>query len=109
MNKEIYEVDRNYYKDFLSQIKSCARDVTVEEDDEKMTTSVYSIKTNKILCARESYKADNISEKYYIYNLPDQDEMQPLIPKRQLVLKTREEVQAFFDALSRYNKEHENK
>lgn len=109
MNKELYEVDRQYYKDFISQIKPSARDVVIEEDDQIATTKVISINTKKLLCARESHKKTQVPEKYYIYNMPEQDETQPFIPKRQLVLETREQVQAFFDFLSKYQKEHDEK
>jgi len=40
--------------------------------------------------------------------MPDNDERRAPIPKMKLVLETREEVQAFFDAISKMNKEHKN-
>jgi histidinol-phosphate/aromatic aminotransferase/cobyric acid decarboxylase-like protein len=44
-------------------------------------------------------------EKYYIYNLPQPEERNPDIPKCRITLETREEVQAFLDAIARMNKE----
>jgi len=40
--------------------------------------------------------------------MPDDDERREPIPKIKLELETREEVQAFFDAISKINKEHKN-
>ena len=56
--------------------------------------------TNKLLCAREYCSLEDVPEKYYIFEIPDNDERQAPIPKYQLKLETKEEVQAFFDFLA---------
>ena len=48
-----------------------------------------------------------LPEEYYIFKLPEPDEWGDAIPKRKIILETEEEVQAFFDALSKLKKEHE--
>ena len=40
--------------------------------------------------------------------MPDDDERRNPIPKMKVVLETREEVQKFFDAISKANKENKN-
>ena len=108
MDNSIYEVTRTDYKSFIEQIiPGCGR---VEEVDAGIYhfSYIYSKKTNKKLCGRRIFKGENSHkhhpEKYYIYELPDDDERRAPIPKMRITLETREEVQAFFDALSKMNK-----
>ncbi len=107
MNKEFYEVNRNDYKEFISTIKSDCRDIRIENiSDVRQAANVYSKKTNKLLCGREYNIQDveRMPEKYYIYSTPDAEESVPARGKIQITLETKEEVQKFFDYLSKQEK-----
>ena len=112
-DNSIYEVTRNEYKGFIEQIKPEHRRVeTVEIDDRHTATKTFSINTGKCLCSRLTYIADYGEpepEKYYIFEMPENYERQAPIPKRQIVLESKEEVQAFFDFLAKQIKEEKNK
>ena len=112
-DNSIYEVTRNEYKGFIEQIKPEHRRVeTVEIDDRHTATKTFSINTGKCLCSRLTYIADYGEpepEKYYIFEMPENYERRAPIPKRQIVLESKEEVQAFFDFLAKQIKEEKNK
>ena len=112
MDNNIYEVTRDDYKGFVSQIKPECRDVRIEEiGDTHIAAKIYSKKTGKCLCSRVAYSADYGDpdpEKYYIFEMPDNDERKAPTPIRKIVLETKEQVQAFFDFLARKNKETKN-
>ena len=105
MDNSIYEVTREDYKEFVNQIKPEYRDVKKEEIGTIHTaTKIYSKKTNKCLCSRVTYTAnygDPDPEKYYIFEMPDDDERLAPIPKVKIVLETKEQVQAFLDGMKR--------
>ena len=96
MENSIYEVSRVDYATFVEQIKPECRDIKVN----KKSTDIYSKQTGKILCSRVAPKNKNAHEKYYIFNSPEPEERCAPIPKFQLNLETKEEVQAFFNFLS---------
>jgi len=112
-DKSIYEVSRNEYKGFVEQIKPECRRVEIRKVDETHTAAeIFSINTGKCLCSRITYSADYGEpepEKYYVFEMPEKYERQAPIPKQQLVLKTKEEVQAFFDFLAKKIKKENNK
>lgn len=111
MNEDIYEVTRIEYSSLVETIKPEARDIMQYVKDDYRYIDIYSKKTNTKLTSRVTY-IGNIepphSEKYYIYNLPQPEERNPDIPKYRITLETREEVQAFVDAIARMNKEQKN-
>ena len=108
MEYSIYEVTRDEYKGFVGQIKSSAREVVTEQiSDTHTATKINSKKTGKCLCSRVYYTAEYgepDKEKYYIFEMPDDDERQPPTPVLKLKLKTKEEVQALFDAFAQLQK-----
>lgn len=112
MNNSIYEVTRDDYKAFVEQIIPGCGKVEQVEAGIYHFTYIYSKKTGKKLCGKRSFIGENSHkkqpEKYYIYEMPEDSERRAPIPKMKLVLETREEVQAFFDAISKMNKEHKN-
>ena len=69
------------------------------------TIRIISKKTGKIWCERVQNDAEE-TQKFYIFEYPDSDEWGKPVPKRKIVLETKEEVQAFFDALSKLRREH---
>lgn len=112
LDYSIYEVTRGDYKGFVQQLKPEYREVKVEEIGNTHTaTKIYSKKTGKCLCSRISYTAEygeKEPEKYYIFEMPDDDERGPAVPFVNLQLETKEEVQAFFNFLAQQNKEKNN-
>lgn len=113
IDKNLYEVSRNEYKGFVEQIKPEYRRIEIEKVDKEHTAAkIFSINTGKCLCSRVTYSADYgepESEKYYVFEMPEKYERQAPIPKQQLILETKEEVQAFFDFLAKKMKEENNK
>lgn len=114
MNDSIYEVTRSDYVSFVEQIKPEFRDVQVSEiGTNHIAAKIYSKKTGKCLCSRVGYSGNiddenYTTEKYYIFEMPDNEERRAPIPKVQLKLETKEEVQAFFNFLAQQNKEKKN-
>lgn len=106
---DIFSVSRQEYISFVEQIKPEYRKIETIDNKDSIITNLISKKTNKCLCSRLSYnKESNKPEEYFIFEMPDNDERQAPIPKYQLKLNTREEVQAFFNAISTLRKEHKN-
>lgn len=111
MNNDIYEVTRGDYKSFIEQIIPGCGHVEQTKAGIYNFTYIYSKKTGKKLCGKRTFTGESHKphpEKYYIYEMPDDDERRDPIPKMKVVLKTREEVQKFFDAISKANKENKN-
>lgn len=110
MNKDIFEVSRDEYKSFVKTIKNESRQVEeVMLDEWHKAIRIISKKTGKCLTSRVIHLVEDEKkhepEKYYIFEMPDDDERLPPIPHIKVELKTKEEVQAFFDGLKKL---HEN-
>lgn len=112
MDNSIYEVTREDYKGFVNQIKPECRDVKIEEIGEThIAAKIYSKKTGKCLCSRVAYSAnygDPDPERYYIFEMPDNDERCAATPVQCITLTSKEEVQAFFDAVKKLQEEQNN-
>lgn len=103
MNNELYEVSRDEYAGLVKQLK---RDcVELEEGILQGVTflKLKSKKTGKHLTTRVI--SEEGEEKYYVFNLPENDERTAAPRIRQIHLETPEEVQTFFDILQQINKE----
>ena len=101
-NRELFEVTRTDYKAFVERILPGAGVVSTNEDE--TIVSITSARTGTLWCEREKINEES-PEKYYIFDYPEQDEWGPPIPKARITLETKEEVQAFFDALAKMRKE----
>ena len=103
MDNSIYEVERDDYVGFIGQLNKQMMDVEQTYKDNSNILSIYSKNTGKHLCTRIIMQDG--TEKYYVINMPEDNER--IIPKpvRQIKLETKEEVQAFFDALNQLYKE----
>ncbi len=106
MNPDLFEVTRDDYVGFLDQIKRDCKAVKKSTRDNLNVLEVYSKNTDKLLCAR-TVNIDDNSEKFYIYNMPENEERQASPARRKIVLETKEEVQAFFDILSKVSKNND--
>ena len=103
MDNSIYEVERNDYVGFIGQLNKQMVDVEQVYKDDSTIISIYSKATGKLLCY--CIIPQNDTEKYYVINMPEDNER--VAPKGvwQIKLETREEVQAFFDTLNKIQKE----
>lgn len=110
--ESIYEVTRDEYIGFVEQIKPECRRVEVEQIDPRHTAAkIFSVNTGKCLCSRVAYSAnygEPEPETYYVFEMPEVDERKPPIPKRKIILTTKEEVQALFDYISKKQKEQKD-
>ena len=93
MDNSIYEVTREDYKGFVNQIKPECRDVKIEEiGTTHVAAKIYSKKTGKCLCSRVSYSVDYGEpepERYYIFEMPEDDERQAPVPVQKIVLNSK--------------------
>lgn len=102
MNEEsIFEVSRDEYKNFVETINPESR--YIEEIDLSRFSKATKIMSNKrevCLGSRVSY-TNNTPEKYYIFELPNKEELNPNppVPKVKVVLETKEQVQKLLDFL----------
>lgn len=104
MNKDIYEVTRDEYVGLIGEMRTDCFDMEKDYQESNTYIRLRSKQTGKLMTER--IIQDNSEEKYYIFELPEDNERQPPKKIRQYKLETKEEVQAFFDIL---NKLQENK
>ena len=106
MDNSIYEVDRDEYKAFLGQLDT--NKTHIEEDwiEQLHVVKIISNKTNKHLSSRIN-DDETQEEFYFIFNYPEEDERVQPKPVLKINLETKEEVQEFFNALSKLQKEVE--
>ena len=108
MNDSMFLVEREDYKALVERLK--AEKIRTEKIKEREFTiiKIFGIDSDDCICARKTYNEEaDKPEEYYIFKLPESDEWGDAIPKRKIVLETKEEVQAFFDFLSEMRKEQE--
>lgn len=103
----IYEVERDDYVGYVDQLQHDARSTKEEENEGVKWYKTYSKKYGNLLCVREIY--ENGEEHYYIIDMPRDDERRAAPQKQKFILETKEEVQAFFDILSKINKKESEK
>ena len=107
MKDSIYLVDREDYKALVERLKVEKIRTEKIEEREYSILKVFGINSDDCICSRKTYNEGKFPEEYYIFKLPEDDEWGPPVPKRKIVLETKEEVQAFFNALSKLQKEKE--
>lgn len=97
MDNSIFEVERDEYAGFIGQINKEMMDVEQFYEAGATIIKIISKATGKHLCTR-IIPEDDI-EHYFIFEMPEDNERIPPRPVMKITLKTKEEVQAFFDAL----------
>ncbi len=107
MENDIYEVDREEYKTFLGQLDTTKTHTEESWVEQLHIIKIISNKSNIHLCSRIC-DAESEKEHYFIFNYPDDEER--ITPKRVLHIRlnSREEVQDFFNAISKIQKEHKH-
>ena len=103
MDNSIYEVTRDEYAGFIGQLNKQKCEMEHYLQDNVTFIKIKSKTTGTHLCTRVI--PENDEEHYYVFNMPLPEERIPPKPVRQIKLETKEEVQAFFDALSKIQKE----
>lgn len=106
MDNSIYEVTRDEYVGFIGQLNKQMMDVEQFYEEDLTIMKIRSKNTGIHLCTR-MISADG-NEYYYVFNMPADDERVEPKPVMQVKLETKEEVQAFFDALVKLQGEHKN-
>lgn len=95
----IYEVERDDYVGFVDQLRKNMCSLKQEHNEGVTWYKIYSKTHGNLLCVREIY--ENGEEHYYIFDMPKPEERQAAPAKRKIVLEDKEEVQSFFDILSK--------
>lgn len=106
MSNDIYEVTRDEYAGFIGQLNKQMMDVEQYYEDNMTIIKIISKNTGEHLCTR--IIAEDDVERYYIFNMPEDNERIAPKPVMKVTLETKEEVQAFFDALNKLQKRDKN-
>ena len=99
MDNDIYEVTRDEYAGFIGQLNKEMMDVEQFYQEDITFIKIKSKNTGIHLCTR--IIPDEGEEHYYVFNMPADDERVAPKPIMKIQLDTKEEVQAFFDALNK--------
>lgn len=99
MDKSIYEVERDEYVGFVNQLNKEMMDTEQYYEKDLHIIKVRSKKTGIHLCTR--IITDDGPSHYYVFNMPLEEERIEPKPVMKITLDTKEEVQAFFDALNK--------
>lgn len=99
MNNSIYEVERDEYVGFIGQLNKEMCDVEQFYEDNMTIMKIKSKATGTHFCTR-IIPSDG-EEHYFIFNMPADDERIEPKPVMKVTLDTREDVQKFFDALTK--------
>ena len=103
MDNSIYEVERDDYVGFIGQLNKSMMDVEQYYEENITIIKIKSKNTGIHLCTR--IIPDEGEEHYYVFNMPADDERIAPKPVMKITLNDKEEVQAFFDALNKLQKE----
>lgn len=105
MSNDIYAVSRDEYAGVVRQINPEYCEVEKFHDD---NGTFLKIKNKNGIHYTTRYIPDDGEEEYYVFNLPEGEVC--LAPKaiRKITLETKEEVQAFFDALNKIQEKSHN-
>lgn len=99
MDKSIYEVERDEYVGFVNQLNKEMMDTEQYYEKDLHIIKVRSKKTGTHLCTR--IITDDGPSHYYVFNMPLEEERIEPKPVMKITLDTKEEVQAFFNALNK--------
>ena len=103
MDNSIYEVERDDYVGFIGQLNKQMCDVEQFYEEDMTIIKIKSKTTGTHLCTR--IIPESGEEHYFIFNMPTDSERIEPKPVMKVTLNTKEEVQAFFDALNKLHSE----
>lgn len=102
MDNSIYEVDRDEYVGVIGQINTKTSDL---EEYHQGDLTILKIKNKEgVHFTTRIINNETGEEKYYVFVLPQGEDALPPKKIRKINLETKEEVQAFFDVLSKIQK-----
>lgn len=107
MDQELFRVTKDEYVSFLETIKPNIKDTRFVEETKYNRIQIYNKNSNQLICERYTPKTEDGTSKFYIYLIPESIDRLSPIPHTKINLETREEVQAFFDFLSKRDKKHD--
>lgn len=99
MDNSIYEVERDEYVGFIGQLNKEKCDIEKFYEEDMTILKIKSKATGTHLCTR--IIPEDGEEHYYVFNMPNDDERVTPKPIIKVSLDTKEEVQAFFDAINK--------
>ncbi len=99
MDNSIYEVERDDYVGFLGQLNKEMMDVEQYYENNMTIIKIKSKNTGTHLCTR--IIPEEGSEHYYVFNMPADNERVEPKPVMKITLNTKEEVQAFVNAINK--------
>ena len=106
MDNSIYEVERDEYAGFIGQLNKQMCDVEQFYEEDMTIMKIKSKATGTHFCTR--IIPEDGEEHYFIFNMPADNERIAPKPIMKVTLDTREDVQAFFDALNKLQLEAKN-
>ena len=99
MDNSIYEVERDDYAGFIGQLDKSKCDVEQFYEQNMTFIKIKSKATGAHFCTR--IIPDEGEEHYYVFNMPADDERVEPKPVLKINLDSKEDVQAFFDAINK--------
>lgn len=103
MDLDIFEVSQDEYRGFIAQIKPECRNIeAITNDDGSQEMHLFSVKTGKKLCSKITDKEGY--ERYYVIEMPDDDERRAPKPVQKFIIETKEEAQAFMNIMAKFLK-----
>ena len=105
MDNSIYEVGRDEYAGVIVQINPKTSDIETYHEE---YGTVIKIKNKEGVHFTTRIISNDGEEQYYVFTLPQGEDCLPPKAIRKITLDTKEEVQAFFDALNKLQKEQKN-
>ena len=106
MDNSIYEVERDEYVGFIGQLNKQMCDVEQFYEEDMTIMKIKSKATGTHFCTR--IIPEDGEEHYFIFNMPADNERIAPKPIMKVTLDTREDVQAFFNALNKLQLEAKN-
>ena len=103
MDNSIYEVERDEYVGFIGQLNKEMMDVEQYYEEKMTIIKIKSKNTGVHLCTR--IIPEDEPEHYFIFHMPTDDERIAPKPVMKITLDSKEEVQAFFNALNKMQAE----
>lgn len=101
MFEDIYEVTHNDYRGFVRQLNSLrVNKVPIKNADNITIGEEFHSNKNDILLCAMVQEDEEQPIKYYIINMPDDDERVAAKPVRHVILREPEEVKLFLDFIS---------
>jgi len=101
MEAEIFEVSRDEYRGYLSQLAPDSTITVHANVDDYEVSHIYSRKTRKKLAASYMPTNPDLPTRYFVIEMPEDEERIAPKPVQKFELQTPEEVRSFFEILNK--------